>query len=137
MHTTPHPAPNDPTVLEAARTCDRILDALETVIVGLLAGGYVLLEDLPGLGKTLVARSLAQVTCLSVGRVQKTTKSTLPLDITRRVAPGPGGGVMLTATIRGQPGGVMRLFNPVMRRMVERNVRKDYERLKELLDEGT
>ncbi len=79
-------------VNEAADLCDRILDALETVIVGkrpalelvlsgLLAGGHVLIEDLPGLGKTLMARSLAQVTGLTVGRVQF-TPDLMPSDVT-------------------------------------------------------
>ncbi|NNC80807.1 MAG: MoxR family ATPase [Acidimicrobiales bacterium] len=76
----------------AADACTAILDALETVIVGkrsqlelilsgLLANGHMLLEDLPGLGKTLIARSLAQVTGLSVGRVQF-TPDLMPADVT-------------------------------------------------------
>lgn len=64
----------------------------------------------------------------------RTTQSTLPLDITRQVSPGPNGGTTLNAIIRGEPGGLMRLLNPLTRRMVERNVNKDYERLKELLN---
>lgn len=64
----------------------------------------------------------------------RTTESTLPLDITRSVSPGQNGGTTLNAVIRGEPSGVMRLFNPLMKRMVKRNVTKDYERLKELLD---
>ena len=36
-------------------------DALELVLLGLLADGHVLLEDYPGLAKTLAARSFAQV----------------------------------------------------------------------------
>lgn len=77
---------------EAAAVCNRILDAIETVVVGkrgklelvlsgLLAGGHVLLEDLPGLGKTLIARSLAQVTGLTIGRVQF-TPDLMPADVT-------------------------------------------------------
>lgn len=77
---------------QAANICDNILDAIETVVVGkrsalelvlsgLLAGGHVLLEDMPGLGKTLIARSLAQVTGLSVGRVQF-TPDLMPADVT-------------------------------------------------------
>jgi len=62
-----------------------------------------------------------------------TTKSTIPLDITRVVEPAPGGGTLLTAIIKGGPEGIGRLFDPVMKRMVARNVRKDYERLAELL----
>src|SRR5439155_3251011 len=37
-------------------------DALELVLLGMLADGHVLLEDYPGLAKTLIARSFAQVT---------------------------------------------------------------------------
>ena len=66
----------------------------------------------------------------------RTTKSSLPLDITRQVAPGPNGGSTITATIRGEPGSLMRIFNPLTKRMVERNVTKDYARLRHLLDEG-
>ncbi len=80
------------TIAETAATCLRILDELETIVVGkrdklelilsgLLSGGHVLLEDLPGLGKTLIARSLAQVTGLSVGRVQF-TPDLMPADVT-------------------------------------------------------
>ena len=64
----------------------------------------------------------------------KTTKSTMPLDITRTVSPGPNGGTTLNAIIRGEPTGLMRLLNPLTKRMVERNVNKDYQRLQELLD---
>ena len=40
-------------------------DALELVLLGLLADGHVLLDDYPGLAKTLIARSFARVTSLS------------------------------------------------------------------------
>jgi MoxR-like ATPase len=55
--------------------------ALELVLLGILAGGHVLLEDLPGLGKTLLARSYAQVLGLSFARVQF-TPDLLPQDVT-------------------------------------------------------
>jgi hypothetical protein len=64
----------------------------------------------------------------------KTTKSTLPLDITRQVSPGNDGGSTLNATIRGKPAGVARLLNPLMARLVRRNILRDYDRLKALLD---
>ncbi len=64
----------------------------------------------------------------------KTTKSSLPLDITRAVTPRSNGGTMLNAIIRGEPGGMMKLLNPLTQRMVKRNVTKDYERLRVLLD---
>ncbi|HEY8456380.1 MAG TPA: MoxR family ATPase [Actinopolymorphaceae bacterium] len=56
-------------------------DQLELVLLGILAGGHVLLEDLPGLGKTLVARSFAQVLGLRFARVQF-TPDLLPQDVT-------------------------------------------------------
>ena len=79
-------------VTDAAVVCHRILDrmeevvvgkrqALEMVLAGLIAGGHVLIEDMPGLGKTLVARTLAQVTELSSGRIQF-TPDLMPADVT-------------------------------------------------------
>ena len=56
-------------------------EALELVLLGLLADGHVLLEDVPGLAKTLTARSFATVTGLRFARVQF-TPDLLPSDIT-------------------------------------------------------
>jgi MoxR-like ATPase len=56
-------------------------DVLELVLAGVLAGGHVLLEDLPGLGKTLTARSLAQALGLGFRRLQF-TPDLLPADVT-------------------------------------------------------
>ena len=54
--------------------------ALELVLIGILAGGHVLLEDLPGLGKTLIARSFARVLGLDFARIQF-TPDLLPSDV--------------------------------------------------------
>ncbi len=56
-------------------------DRLELVLAGLLADGHVLLEDVPGLAKTLTARSFAAVTGLRFTRVQF-TPDLLPSDVT-------------------------------------------------------
>ncbi len=56
-------------------------DVLELVFVGLLADGHVLLEDVPGLAKTLIARSFARATGLEFSRVQF-TPDLMPADIT-------------------------------------------------------
>jgi MoxR-like ATPase len=56
-------------------------DALELILVGILAGGHVLLEDFPGLAKTLAARSFAQALGIGFRRVQF-TPDMLPADIT-------------------------------------------------------
>jgi MoxR-like ATPase len=54
---------------------------LETVFAGILARGHVLLEDVPGTGKTLTARTIARVLGLSFSRVQF-TPDLLPADVT-------------------------------------------------------
>jgi MoxR-like ATPase len=56
-------------------------DLLEMVLAAALAGGHVLLEDYPGLGKTLIARSFARVLGLDFKRIQF-TPDMLPGDIT-------------------------------------------------------
>jgi MoxR-like ATPase len=61
---------------------------LELVLMGLLADGHVLLDDLPGVAKTLTARSLATVTGLSFSRIQF-TPDLLPADITGAVVLDP------------------------------------------------
>jgi MoxR-like ATPase len=75
-----------------AERCDRILreveravvgkrEALELALLGLLADGHVLLEDYPGLAKTLMARSFARVTSMDFARIQF-TPDLMPSDIT-------------------------------------------------------
>ncbi|HEY2794448.1 MAG TPA: AAA family ATPase, partial [Micromonosporaceae bacterium] len=54
-------------------------EPLELVLAGILAGGNVLLEDLPGLGKTLTARSFAQALGIGFRRLQF-TPDLLPAD---------------------------------------------------------
>jgi len=80
------------TVGELAERSDRILseieravvgkrDALELVLLGLLADGHVLIEDFPGLAKTLIARAFAQVTSIGFTRIQF-TPDLMPSDVT-------------------------------------------------------
>jgi MoxR-like ATPase len=84
----PQPLP----VREVARLGRQVLDSVQTVVVGMdtalrtalaaiLAGGHVLFEDVPGLGKTLAARSLASALGLQFRRLQ-CTPDLLPADIT-------------------------------------------------------
>jgi MoxR-like ATPase len=56
-------------------------EAVEMVLFALLADGHVLIEDLPGLGKTLLARSFAQVCAMDFARIQF-TPDLIPSDIT-------------------------------------------------------
>jgi MoxR-like ATPase len=77
---------------DASRLAGEVLDEVEVAVVGkraplalvlaaILAGGHVLLEDFPGLGKTLAARSFAQTLGLNFARAQF-TPDLLPSDLT-------------------------------------------------------
>jgi MoxR-like ATPase len=55
--------------------------ALELVLLGILADGHVLIEDYPGLAKTLIARSFAQAASMGFARIQF-TPDLLPSDVT-------------------------------------------------------
>jgi len=92
--TDPAPATTPPTLDpgEVARATHDVLREVGTVVVGMhrplrialaaiLAGGHVLFEDVPGLGKTLAARSLATALGLDFRRLQ-CTPDLLPSDIT-------------------------------------------------------
>ena len=56
-------------------------EGLRLVLLGLLADGHVLIEDYPGLAKTLIARSFAQVADLGFSRIQF-TPDLMPSDVT-------------------------------------------------------
>ncbi len=75
-----------------ARDISRLIENVETVIVGksdtvrmavaaLLAGGHMLIEDIPGVGKTMLARALAKSLDCSFKRIQF-TPDLLPADVT-------------------------------------------------------
>src|SRR3990170_3453055 len=96
---TPHPQPPDvgysdrsaPDV-DARTVAQRIVDNVERVIIGkrdqvelavmaLMSGGHLLIEDVPGVGKTVLARSLARSSGCSFSRIQF-TPDILPSDVT-------------------------------------------------------
>ena len=103
------PSPDRPSVTAVRDAAEAILAELERAIVGkreplklllagMLADGHLLLEDNPGLAKTLAARSLATVCGLKFSRIQF-TPDLLPSDVT--------GSAMLdrtTGQLRFQPG---------------------------------
>jgi MoxR-like ATPase len=79
-------------VVDVAERCERIVveveravvgkrEALERVLLGFLANGHILIEDFPGLAKTLIARSFAQVCDMSFARIQF-TPDLMPSDVT-------------------------------------------------------
>ena len=66
---------------ELARVIVGQQDLLDEVLLALVAGGHVLLEGVPGLGKTVLVKTLADCTGLTFGRVQF-TPDLMPADIT-------------------------------------------------------
>ena len=56
-------------------------ESVEHAVIALLCGGHILIEDVPGVGKTMLARSVARSTGCSFGRIQF-TPDLLPSDIT-------------------------------------------------------
>src|SRR6056297_3817784 len=85
---SPDPLP----VEEAADVAERIVDNVEEVIVGhhdvteqivtaILARGHLLLDDVPGVGKTMLARSLARSVDCEFTRIQF-TPDLMPTDVT-------------------------------------------------------
>jgi MoxR-like ATPase len=77
---------------EVADRCERILteveravvgkrEPLELALLGLVADGHILIEDFPGLAKTLIARSFAQVCDMEFTRIQF-TPDLMPSDVT-------------------------------------------------------
>ncbi|EJN60787.1 MoxR-like ATPase [Halogranum rubrum] len=79
-------------IAAASEACDDVFDTvrgaviaedefLERVMLGVLSRGHVLLEDVPGTGKTLTARSIAKALGLSFSRIQF-TPDLLPSDVT-------------------------------------------------------
>lgn len=69
---------------ELKRSMARVIhgkaEAIELIVVALLARGHVLIEDIPGVGKTTLAQALARSLDLTFGRIQFTA-DTLPSDV--------------------------------------------------------
>ncbi|MGL1493921.1 AAA family ATPase, partial [Vibrio parahaemolyticus] len=64
-----------------SRVIDGKPDAVRSALIALLAEGHLLIEDVPGVGKTMLARALAATVDADVRRIQF-TPDLLPGDIT-------------------------------------------------------
>jgi MoxR-like ATPase len=80
------------TIEEVGALCEQMLaeierrvvgkrEALELVLLGVLADGHILIEDFPGLAKTLIARCFAEVSSMGFARIQF-TPDLMPSDVT-------------------------------------------------------
>ncbi len=92
MTTHPHDSETPCTIEDVSRIARDVIaeveravvgkrEAVKLVLIGVLAGGHVLLEDVPGLAKTLIVRSLARVLGLETSRIQF-TPDLMPADVT-------------------------------------------------------
>ncbi|GAB0105396.1 MoxR family ATPase [Nocardia sp. JMUB6875] len=70
----------DAVLREVGRVVVGKRDELQLIMIAVLSGGHILIEDLPGLGKTLIARSFAAALGLNFTRVQF-TPDLLPADL--------------------------------------------------------
>jgi MoxR-like ATPase len=143
---SPQPAdPVQPTrtghdIREVAELAGRLIGAIDTVIAGkhdvaevavatVLAGGHLLIEDVPGVGKTLLAQVIARSIGGSFGRIQGTS-DLLPGDVTGSMVPSNDGFAM---TFR--PGPVFA--NVVVFDELNRATPRTQSALLELTEEGT
>jgi MoxR-like ATPase len=108
-------------------------EVIDQVLTALLAGGHVLIESSPGLGKTLLVRTLGTVFGMKFNRIQF-TPDLMPADITGTFAltPGEGGQGMVT---KFQPGPVFAQM--VLADEINRATPKTQSSLLEAMQEGT
>ena len=98
------------------------------VLATILAGGHILLEDIPGVGKTTMALAFSRVLGLSCSRVQF-TPDVLPSDVTGYSVPDPA-----TGTLHYQPGAV--LCNLFLADELNRATSRTQSALLEAMEEG-
>ena len=123
---------------EVVASVHQILDQVRRVIVGkdeallwvlaaLLAKGHILLEDVPGVGKTTMALSFARALDLEYGRIQF-TPDVLPSDVTGYSVPDGTGNMVY------RPGGI--LCNLFLADEINRTSPKTQSALLEVMEEG-
>jgi len=89
------------------------------------------------LGKEI--RTSFEVTAREPGRlvtIESREGSSFPLTVTRRVDPLGESRCRVVETVESDPSGFYRVAQPLLRAMVARNIRRDYRRLKALLEQG-
>ena len=98
------------------------------VLAAILAGGHILLEDIPGVGKTTMALAFSRVLHLSCNRIQF-TPDVLPSDVTGYCVPDPSTGIM-----QYRPGAIM--CNLLLADELNRATSRTQSALLEAMEEG-
>ena len=101
-------------------------DVVDDLLICLLSGGHVLLEDVPGVGKTTLARTLSSSIDCSFGRIQF-TPDTLPSDVT-------GFSILDQGKLQYRPGGI--LCNLFLADELNRATSRTQSALLEAMEEG-
>ncbi|QAY61649.1 MoxR family ATPase [Microbacterium protaetiae] len=115
-------------VAEVSRVIDGKPDAVRSALVTLLAEGHLLIEDVPGVGKTMLARALAATVDATVRRIQF-TPDLLPSDVTGISVFNPG-----EREFEFKPGAVFA--NIVIADEINRSSPKTQSALLEAMEEG-
>lgn len=115
-------AANNPTWQKGMRRC-------EWIDPGPIAVGSVYLQEAMFMGKTITSRF--EVTEYTPGHsiTIRTIESTFPIEVTRTVESIDEATCRITARISGGPGGAFKLVAPLIRRLAQRSVDADYDRL--------
>ncbi|WEG10622.1 MoxR family ATPase [Microbacterium horticulturae] len=113
---------------EVSRVIDGKPDAVRSALVVLLAEGHLLIEDVPGVGKTMLARALAATVEATVRRIQF-TPDLLPSDVTGVSVFNPG-----EREFEFKPGAVFA--NIVIADEINRSSPKTQSALLEAMEEG-
>lgn len=120
-------AENNPTWQRGMRSCRWVTEPP-------IEEGSVYEQEAVFLGKTVT--STFEVVDLQPGRsiTIQTIASTFPIRVTRSVEPLDDGVSRVSASVRGEPSNVFKVFTPLLRWMVQRAVRSDYRRLRSHLE---
>jgi MoxR-like ATPase len=125
------PIPASSAALEIAKIIVGQHDVVEGVLICLLSGGHVLLEGVPGLGKTTLLRTLARTLSLKYSRIQF-TPDLMPADIVGSMIMETDGGHKM---LRFQPGPIFA--NLVLADEINRATPKTQSALLEAMQERT